>query len=153
MLRSFRGLLKRAFQIDSPKSQNEGHDLQLAAAALLVEAMHADHEAKAEERHHLRYALQSLFALTEQETRNLIDRAERRAEQAVSLYDFTSTIKDEFSDEQKKQLLVLMWRIVLSDSVLDRYEDHLLHQVAELIYVSHSQFMHAKHLAQQSMQA
>ena len=67
----------------------------------------------------------------------------------MSLYEFTRTIKDQFSEEQKKDLLVLMWRIVLSDAVLDRYEEHLLRQVADLIYVSHSQFMHAKHLAQQ----
>lgn len=153
MLKSVQDFLKQTLQIESEAPQDERHSLQLAAAALLVEAMKADHEIKAEERHHLRHALQALFELSETETRALIDDAERQTEQAVSLYDFTRTIKDQFDDNQKKELMVLMWRIVLSDAVLDRYEEHLLRQVSELIYLSHSQFMHAKHLAQQSLRA
>jgi uncharacterized tellurite resistance protein B-like protein len=37
-----------------------------------------------------------------------------------------------------------MWRIAFSDKRLDKYEDHLIRKVSELIYVSHSDFIKTK---------
>jgi uncharacterized tellurite resistance protein B-like protein len=37
-----------------------------------------------------------------------------------------------------------MWRIAFADGEIDRYEDGVIRQVSELIYVSHSDFIRMK---------
>jgi uncharacterized tellurite resistance protein B-like protein len=40
-----------------------------------------------------------------------------------------------------------MWRIAFADEKLNKYEESLIRQVAELIHVSHRDFIRAKHAA------
>ncbi|MDD9894524.1 MAG: TerB family tellurite resistance protein, partial [Gammaproteobacteria bacterium] len=37
-----------------------------------------------------------------------------------------------------------MWRVAFSDERLDKYEEHLIRKIADLIYVSHSDFIKSK---------
>ena len=60
------------------------------------------------------------------------------------LYEFTKLINDSYDYEQKVELIENMWRIAFSDKRLDKYEDHLIRKVSELIYVSHSDFIKTK---------
>jgi uncharacterized tellurite resistance protein B-like protein len=53
-------------------------------------------------------------------------------------------INDSYDYEQKIELIENMWRIAFSDKRLDKYEDHLIRKVSELIYVSHSDFIKTK---------
>ena len=45
-----------------------------------------------------------------------------------------------------------MWRIAYSDSNLDKYEEYLIRKISELTYVSHKDFIRAKHIARRSAQ-
>ena len=40
-----------------------------------------------------------------------------------------------------------MWAIAYADGDLDKYEEYIIRKVADLLHVSHSDFMHAKHTA------
>ena len=70
--------------------------------------------------------------------------AEAQASQATSLYEFTRLINDEYDYDEKLRLIENMWRIAFSDDELDKYEEHLIRKVSELIYVSHSDFIRLK---------
>ena len=54
-----------------------------------------------------------------------------------------------YSYPQRVALIEAMWRIALADNRLDRYEEHLIRKVAELLYVSHRDFIGAKLHVQQ----
>jgi uncharacterized tellurite resistance protein B-like protein len=43
-----------------------------------------------------------------------------------------------------------MWQVAFSDDHLDKYEEHLIRKVADLLYVSHSDLMRMKHQAKPS---
>jgi len=50
--------------------------------------------------------------------------------------------------EQRYQLIEAMWQIAYADKVIDPQEEAVIRQVAELIYVDHSEFIRAKLSAQ-----
>jgi len=121
------------------------HGLQLATAALMFEMLRADDDEHPDERHTLEQALQKSFALSESETRQLAQLADREAAEAVSLHQFTSLINRHFSPGEKIRVVEMLWQVAYADGRLDRYEEALVRKIAELIHVPHREFMQAKH--------
>lgn len=124
------------------------HTIELAAACLLVELSRADMDSSADERIKMSAALGEMFTLSQDEIAELIAQAEGNADLATSTYEFTTVIKDHFDDTQRVALITALWRVAYADGVLDRYEEHFIRKVSDLLYVSHSDFIRAKHSAQ-----
>lgn len=120
------------------------HAADLASAALLIEVMNTDQELDAREAEKFIEVIQSTLDIADEEISELQALAEQEARDATSLYEFTRLINDNYSYQQKYQLIENMWRIAFSDEKLDKYEDHLIRRIADLIYVSHSDFIRAK---------
>ncbi|HSG60108.1 MAG TPA: TerB family tellurite resistance protein [Pseudomonadales bacterium] len=124
------------------------HTIELAAACLLVELSRADMDSSADERIKMSAALGEMFTLSQDEIAELIAQAEGNADLATSTYEFTTVIKDHFDDTQRVALITALWRVAYADGVLDRYEEHFIRKVSDLLYVSHSDFIRAKHSVQ-----
>jgi uncharacterized tellurite resistance protein B-like protein len=65
-------------------------------------------------------------------------------DEATSLYEFTRIINDHYSAQQKVQLIGAMWAVAFADGNLDKYEEALIRQVAELTYVPHQDYIRCK---------
>lgn len=128
------------------------HSLQLATAALLFEMMRMDNEIDEDEKRLVRTLISQRFTLTDNETRQLIQLAEQEAEQAVDYHCFTSLINSHFLADEKIDIVEHLWQVAYADGQIDKYEDHLVRKIAELIYVPHSAFIAAKHRAAASIQ-
>lgn len=116
----------------------------LASAALLIEVMKSDHSFDVREKEEFLVVLQQSLGVSEEDLNTISELAEEEASNATSLYQFTKLINDHRDYAGKIALIENMWRIAYSDEVLDRYEDHLIRKVAELLYVSHSDFIMTK---------
>ena len=121
--------------------------LQIAAAALLVEVMRADHQIADEERESVKSALLTVFGLDSDTADELFELANEEVEQAVSYFEFTSLINNDFDAPQKAQIIELMWDVVYADGDVDKYEEAVVRKVADLLYVPHGEFIAAKHRA------
>ncbi len=121
---------------------------QLASAALLIEVAKADADFSDAERAALLKLLRSTFDLDDEGLTALESLAAERSSDAVSLHEFTRVIVDACEPEERCQLVGLMWQVAFSDDHLDKYEEHLIRKVADLLYVSHSDLMRMKHQAQ-----
>ena len=124
------------------------HSYQLATAALLIEMSRADYEVKQAERLSIMEAIQRAFRLPPEETQELLRLAELEAEKSTSLHEFTSLINGHFSPEQKQHVVELLWQVAYADAQLDKYEEHLVRKIADLLYVPHKGFIQAKHKVQ-----
>lgn len=143
--RFFDANLTAATEAASPAEQE--HAYQLATGALLIEMTRADHEVKSVERAAVAQALERAFELDPSETEELLTLAEQEADAATSLYEFTRLINRHFDAKQKEHIVELLWHVALADGEIDKYEDHLVRKVADLIYVPHLSFIRAKHNA------
>nr|WHW29745.1 putative TerB family tellurite resistance protein [uncultured bacterium] len=136
--------LSALFNGAETKAAPSAHDLELAAAALLVEVCHADHDADARETAAIVEIAKTTLHLNEQEARQLLDDAAQRKSSATSLYEFTDLLNRHIDKVEKVSLVEDCWRVAFADGNIDRYEDHMIRKIAELLYVSHSDFIRAK---------
>ncbi len=120
------------------------HRLRLAAAALLVETARADFSQNAVELAKLEQLLASSLKLRADEVQSLVATARENVEDATSLYDFTRVINEHCTPEQKLQLIGAMWTVAYADGDADKYEEHLIRNVADLLYVPHSNYIQCK---------
>lgn len=137
----FDAFLKPSSQ-DSTRARS--HKVQLACAALLMELITADQHRDEKEQLALRDILRDTFQLQEEELQQLQLLAEQEARAATSLFQFTSLINENYGYEQKVQLLEQLWQIAYADGRLDRYEEHLIRKISDLLYLSHGDYIRAK---------
>jgi uncharacterized tellurite resistance protein B-like protein len=129
-------------------AETQQHNLRLAAAALLVETARADFTQDAAEQTKLVQLLTTSLQLGQDEVLELVSAAQHRVETATSLYEFTRVINAHCDADQKLQLIGAMWLVAYADGNLDKYEEHLIRQVAELTYVPHRDYIQCKLAAQ-----
>ena len=123
-------------------------DLQLAAAVLLLEVSVADFESQPEEKTAVLHALERAFALNDDQVAILYENAMTSSVSAISLYDFIAVINRECDQQEKKNLLTQLWRVAFADGRIDKYEDHRIRKIAELLYMPHRAFIQARHEAE-----
>lgn len=125
-------------------SDDPQHSLQLACAALLIELARADFQQDDNEQQAIEGALLQCFDLSDGELSTLIELAEQENREATSLYQFTSLIKDHYTPEQRFELVTMLWQVAVADGNIDKYEEHFIRKVADLIYLPHSEFIRTK---------
>ena len=143
--------LKALFEVPPQETAEQlQHRLALAAAALLIETARADFVEDAAEQAALEELLVNSLAVERSAVRALVKAAAEQVEEATSLYDFTRVINDHYSALQKLQLIEAMWAVAFADGNIDKYEEHLIRQVAELTYVPHQDYIRAKLIAEKA---
>ncbi|MFC1684343.1 TerB family tellurite resistance protein [Pseudomonadota bacterium] len=131
------------------EGQDTPHTLQLATTALLFEMMRMDDEMHAQEHSVIKKSIQEKFELSASETAHLLELAQAEAEGATDYHQFTRLINNGFSMDQKVKVIEYLWQIAYADGDLDKYEEHLVRKIAELLYVPHQAFIATKHKAAQ----
>lgn len=142
MFEHLRRLLHETRERAPPASPAEAQ--QLAAAVLLLEVARADYEHHTLERAALRDSLAREFGLAPETLDALLVEAEQRAQHAVSLYEFVQTLNRTMSPEQKRALLHRLWEVAHADGRVDPHEEHLLRRIADLLHLSHADFIGGK---------
>ncbi|MFK7730390.1 MAG: TerB family tellurite resistance protein [Pseudomonadales bacterium] len=130
--------------IDLPLPEDPGIGVELASAALLMEIVFADYKRGSEEIEAAKKALRASFSLPEEELQAVLNKAEELHGDAVSIHPFIEAINEEFDDALKYQLIVNLWRVAMADGELDKFEQHYIRKIAELLYVPHTEFIRAK---------
>jgi uncharacterized tellurite resistance protein B-like protein len=118
--------------------------IKTATAALLMEVARADFDSASAEMKTVERLLAEQFQLTPDETRDLMEAAKTASDQSASLYRFTHAVHEHLDAEEKRRVIEMLWRVALADRTLDKYEDSLMHKIADLIYVPHGELMAMK---------
>ncbi len=134
-----------------PDTQTPLKSIQKASAALLIETMLSDNLIDEKEQASVKALLTRTFELSEDDCDELFNLAQSEVAEATSLYEFTGQVNLHFSADDKFELIKQMWHVALIDNVLDKYEESLIRQVADLIYLPHSQFIKAKKLVKENL--
>ena len=135
MLDALKTLFNRT-EDNTETSDTAQNDLHLAAAVLMVEAATMDGEFDDAERASIAAILERHFGLSQEQVTRLLALAEAEHEEANHLQGYTRTIKDDFSENQRLELIELLWEVVYADGQLHAYEANLLRRIGGLLYVS-----------------
>lgn len=124
--------------------ENQTLTLEMASAALLCEVMRADYDSSDAERAALSQMLMSRYHLSESAVKELMALAEAEVEDAVDHYQFVSLIKEHYQYDQRCELVALMWQLAWADGSIDPLEEHRIRRLADLLHVSHSDYIRTK---------
>lgn len=62
----------------------------------------------------------------------------KESEHSTSLYPTVQKINDEYTYDEKIQLLKTLWQIIIADGMIDYHEENLYFKIAELIRIKRS---------------
>jgi len=131
----------------SPKENQEPiakNQLQLITATLLIEVSKADFTQDETELDRIKNLLQDHFELALTEVDALIAQAQSNSDKVTSIQHMTRELNETISQQDKISIIELMWQVVYADGEKDCYEEHLMRQVSDLLYVSHEHFIKAR---------
>jgi uncharacterized tellurite resistance protein B-like protein len=111
-------------------------ELQLAAAALLVEAASMDGDFEAAEHAKITRLLIDRFALTAEEAETLIEEAIAAVDETGQLYGFTRVVKDRYETSDRIRMIEMLWEVAFADGQVDHFESNLIRRIGGLLFVS-----------------
>ncbi len=143
MIKTIKNLFEDLLSTDKEQTKNK-HTVELASAVLMIEISLADDHIHDEERRIIEELLGKCFDLQQKEIDELISLAEEEVNHAVSLHEFTRLLNESFSIPDKINVIKNLWHVAYADSVIDKYEEYYIRKVADLLYISHSDYIQAK---------
>lgn len=121
--------------------------LHLAAAALLIEVAKSDHALEWIELDRMKAVLAQDWGVDETDLADLVEAAKSTSDTSVSLHEQIDLINRNFSPSQKFALVRGLWQVACADKRIHHHEEALIRRLADLLYLSHTDFIRSKHQA------
>lgn len=147
-----RSLFNQVIETISAGDAEDGKDreaaLRQATAVLMIDVARADHVFDESEFDEVLKLVEKHFDLSPEEAAELVNAASEKAEDVVSVHEFTSLLHEHLDEDEKARIVALLWKIAYADGRLDKYEDSLVLKISDLLYVSRGRVMRLKHDAE-----
>lgn len=143
--------LKNLLSDDDPAKRDDKMSMQLAAASLLLEVSKSDYQQDDVEVAKIRELMVERFHLESRDIEDFMARVDMRGRDLTSLHPFTRYINDHCNNEEKFSLVKALWEVAAEDGRIDKYEEHVVRKIAELIYLPHREFIRAKLMVCEAM--
>ncbi|MGQ3210687.1 MAG: TerB family tellurite resistance protein [Shinella sp.] len=111
-------------------------DPRVAVMALCIQVMEADGKVLEVEKKALRARFKEFYGVDEAELDALVAAGTDAESEAIDFFRFTSELKRQLSEEQRVDLIGLLWEIVYADGERSEMEDHAIWRIADLMGVS-----------------
>ncbi len=144
MIKRIKDLLSNFSNQEEEIKDEKISSLDKACSALLIEVAYADKIFDESEINSLKESLKETYNIDEEIIHELISDAKKTVDESTSLYEYTRVVNDEFDYSDKLELLSRIWKLAFADGNLDKYEDHLIRKISDLIHISHSDFIKIK---------
>ncbi len=120
------------FKKSQDKDNNSVEENLVKITALLIHAAKIDDNYSEKEKIIIANFLKSINSKTNFE--NVMKRAENEEENSNQILKYTQEIKKN-TLEFRKEIIKVLWKIILSDNKSDMYESTLMRRIAGLLYV------------------
>ena len=136
--------LKNIFSGDKGINQeNQNNEIDILCG-LMIEAANTDGKITQEELNKISHSLIHVFKEDSKIVEKSLNKAFENKDNSRSLYFYTSKLNKSFTDQQKIQLIEILWEIILADNELHDFETNLIRRLAGLLYISDVECGNAK---------
>ncbi len=150
MLKHLKAFFEQQGEQSVTRPTPDNHQIAVAATALMVQLAHIDQKEDPKELDVILACATKTHGVTADEAKAILDEALAGADDATSLYEFTALINDQFDQADKQTLLTHIWQVAFADGRIDKYEEHLIRRIAELLHLNHREYIIARHNAEQA---
>jgi len=118
--------------------------LQVATCALFFEIAKADENFTNEEHEKIVSIMKMKYELDNDEANELMSRTEESIKKSVSIYEFATVVDQNFSKDDKLELMKELWQLIYTDKKLNKYEDNLIKRIGDILKLEHKEVIDAK---------
>ncbi len=141
--------------IASPRPDGEDDEsreaaLRSATAVLMLDVARSDHVFDESEFERVLELVEKHFGMSPDDAAELVNAADEKAEDLVSLHEFTQLLHNNLDEGEKARIVGLLWQVAYADGRLDKFEDSLVRKISDLLHVSRGLSMRLKYDAEQA---
>ena len=141
--------LKRFFnqskvEVSKNEKQTTEHDVRVATCALFVEMARIDEKFTKAEVDTILSILKDKYGLSQEHADALLAEADKELDESVDLWQFARLINENYSVDEKIEIIETLWQMVFVDGKMDQYEHYLMNKLKNLLRLSHNQLIDAK---------
>jgi len=130
------GIFKKKIKEDEVKlKKKHGFEISLIGSVLAYEVARADGVISKDELINLLHEVEKVSMQVNKKPEEILNLIEAYSSESISFYDFISDINNDFSKEDKLELIKYLWNVAYVDKVIDVNEERLIRRIADLIKI------------------
>ena len=119
------------------EEENERFDtVQIAISTLMIQTAVYDGVFDEQEKSEILELIKKYFNFSEDQKLSLFKIAMKVNDDSNDMQQFTRTLNDNLSEEEKLNIIEMLWKIIISDGHIDDYENTLIRKISGLLYIS-----------------
>lgn len=135
---------------DGEDTESREAALRSATAVLMLDVARSDHVFEESEFERVLGLVEKHFGMSPDDAAELVNAADEKAEDLVSLHEFTQLLHNNLDESEKARIVGLLWQVAYADGRLDKFEDSLVRKISDLLHVSRGRSMRLKYDAEQA---
>ena len=119
------------------EEENEQFDtVQIAISTLMIQTAVYDGVFDEQEKSEILELIKKYFNFNEDQKLSLFKIAMKVNDDSNDMQQFTRILNDNLSEEEKLNIIEMLWKIIISDGHIDDYENALIRKISGLLYIS-----------------
>ena len=119
------------------EEENEQFDtVQIAISTLMIQTAVYDGIFDEQEKSKILELIKKYFNFNEDQKLSLFKIAMKVNDDSNDMQQFTRVLNDNLSEEEKLNIIEMLWKIIISDGHIDDYENALIRKISGLLYIS-----------------
>ena len=125
-------------------SKKATFEIELTGAVLAYEIARSDGNISQDELSLLMEEVNLIAKKVDKDKEEIFKIIEMYSKDSVSFHDFIQDINENYTKDEKMKLINIAWKIARSDNEVDKYEEHRIRKISELLYLNHADFIKEK---------
>ena len=140
----------RKIEVKDSEEQVFDFDLDLIGCALAYEIALSDGNIDSNELDKIKNEITVRSKALNLVPEEVFETIKNHSEESVSFNDFINQINENFSQDQKLEMISFLWHTAYADNVLDVDEERLIRRIADMIRIKDIQVLKLKDQAKQN---
>ena len=128
--------LKSIFDKKIEEESEQFDTVQIAISTLMIQTAVYDGIFDEQEKTKILELIKKYFNLNEDQKLALFKIAMKVNDDSNDMQQFTRVLNDNLSEEEKLNIIEMLWKIIISDGHIDDYENALIRKISGLLYIS-----------------
>jgi len=127
--------LKSVFDKKISKENIEFNTLQIAISSLMIQTAIYDGVFDEIEKKEILELIRNHFQLNQDQMSTLFKTAMEVNDNSNDIQQFTTVLNENLTEDEKLNIIRMLWKIIISDGRIDDYENALIRKVSGLLYI------------------
>jgi uncharacterized tellurite resistance protein B-like protein len=128
-------IFKKKSTSEKTVAKNRRFEINLIGSVLAYEVARSDGAVSEDELKNLVKEIDKISININKNSKEVFDLIEAHSNDSVSFYEFVEDINNNFSKDEKLDLIKYLWDIAYADNILDVNEERLIRRISDLIRI------------------